>query len=119
MSAAYRGQKRSQRRRREALERIRTRLGDRRFADFIVDHVSENGPTTQVGNLPALAELWVQQQGLEMDAAKDLLGASKRVGERTVPAQVPHVPAWLGAVLRAERLPLRVIDLRGRTKRAS
>jgi len=105
MSAVYSGQKRSQRRRRDVLERIRSRPGNRCFADFIIDQLSENGPTTDVENLAGLAELWVARQSLEAEAADDSLAVSVSVDGRTASAPVPHAPALLGIILRAGWMP--------------
>jgi hypothetical protein len=59
VATAYYGERRSQRQRREILEMIRDQLGDRLFADFMIDCYTENGPTVAVGDLPALTSVWL------------------------------------------------------------
>ena len=119
MSAAYIGQTRTQRKRRKTLEGIRARLGDCRFADFITDNLSENGAAASVEDLPGLVELWVKRQDVETDVPIHSLTISKWVGGRTASAQVPHVPAWLRTILRAEWMPLARLGRDGPTRRVS
>jgi len=62
MSANYTGQRRGQRDRRFALEEARAILGDRLFAEFMIDQCSEQGSTLSVVDLPALARVWLERR---------------------------------------------------------
>lgn len=63
MSTSYRGHNSSQRQRRKMLNRVRSRLGDKLFADFIVDLVSQHGAGGfSTIDIPSLADLWIGQR---------------------------------------------------------
>jgi hypothetical protein len=54
MTTNYAGQRRPQRKRRKALEDLRQQLGDRLFADFIIDVLSENGSHVMIESYSSL-----------------------------------------------------------------
>jgi hypothetical protein len=61
MTAGYTRDTSVQKKRRDALKQIRAFMGDRLFADFLIDHLSSNGDNAGA-NLVALAELWFKAQ---------------------------------------------------------
>jgi hypothetical protein len=64
MTASYHRDGVTQRQRREMLLGIRERLGDRLFADFMVDAMTGYGMSTSVCDLPALVDVWMLKQRL-------------------------------------------------------
>jgi hypothetical protein len=64
MSISYhRKPKRSQRERRARLEEVRAQLGDKLFAQFMIDMLVGCGPMSPVWDYPVLAEIWLKRLG--------------------------------------------------------
>ena len=60
MATNYSGGKALQNHRRHSLMAVRSELGDARFADFLVDILSENGPPhLNCDDLGALCQVWL------------------------------------------------------------
>ena len=62
MSASYNGERGTQRQRREILCDIREHLGDRLFADFMIDAITGYGRGIAICELPALVDVWLLKQ---------------------------------------------------------
>jgi hypothetical protein len=63
VTASYTTDRTAQRERRELLDEVRARLGDRLFADLMVDMIA-GSPALTVGNLPSLVDVWLVKQRL-------------------------------------------------------
>ena len=75
MSTNYNANRRSQRERQAILETLRKQLGDKLFADFMIDRYAESGPTISVADLPCLAGVWlINRPGSPPDGVKVLTG---------------------------------------------
>lgn len=59
MSTNYAAERHSQRERRRILEILRKQLGDKLFADFMIDRYAESGAAVSITELPCLADIWL------------------------------------------------------------
>lgn len=68
MTASYAGLRSVQRQRHDVLIQLRQEMGDRAFSEFLIDALTETGPTLSVADLPSLAVVWQTKQHLRRAA---------------------------------------------------